>query len=65
LELLTYLEEKFNLRRIQFTVRVDYNIGLRWAWALGFQQEGILRGYGPDGTDYAIFGRVRKCQESK
>jgi hypothetical protein len=47
-----------NLRRVQMTVSQDYSEGIKWAKALGFEPEGILRKYGPDGSDYIMMGRV-------
>lgn len=51
-----YLEAGY--RRIQITVRQDYEMGWRWAKTLGFKCEGIMRKYGPDGSDYLMFARV-------
>lgn len=51
-----YLESGY--RRIQITVRQDYEDGWRWAKALGFKCEGIMRKYGPDGSDYVMFART-------
>lgn len=59
LELLKDCENIFKLHRIQITVRTDYNMGMRWARALGFYPEGIMKKYMPDGTDHYICARVR------
>jgi len=53
-----YFQEKHKLRRAQMTVRCDFPEGFRWAELLGFQKEGVMRQYGPDGSDYAMFGRI-------
>lgn len=45
-------------RRIQMTTRFDLECGKRWARLLGFEQEGILRKYGPDGADHILYARV-------
>ncbi len=45
------------LHRIQITVNGRHDIALRWASALKFTQEGVLRQYGHDRTDYIIFAR--------
>ncbi len=56
------LKAKFSggYRRVQMTVRSDFLCGWKWAKALGFQSEGIMRKYGPDGTDYILFSRVAR-----
>lgn len=50
---------RLSLRRMETTVRVDFRPGHRWAKALGFEYEGVMRRYGPDGTDHALYGQVR------
>lgn len=40
------------LRRIESSTEVDFAQGCRWLELLGFQSEGILRQYGPDGSDH-------------
>jgi hypothetical protein len=55
---LEFYQSKYTLRRMQINVRVDYPEGYRWAKALGFELEGVMKKYGPDGTDYALFGRT-------
>lgn len=49
---------KGNYQRLQMTVRSDHPEGSKWARALGFQCEGIMRKYGPDGSDYLMFSKV-------
>lgn len=46
------------IHRMQVLVRLDYLRGLRWVERLGFTVEGILRQYGPDRNDYALYGMV-------
>jgi hypothetical protein len=45
-------------RRIQTAVRTDFEAGHRWARALGFENEGTMRKYGPEGADYDLYARV-------
>ena len=59
---LDFHKDKYALRRMQMTVRGDYKEGFAWAESLGFSFEGMMRSYGPEGDDYAMFGRVTKCQ---
>lgn len=44
--------------RIQMSVRDGFEDECRWAKLLGFQQEGLMRAYGPDKHDCWLFGRV-------
>jgi len=45
------------LRRLQITVRTTDRRAEKWARAIGFEQEAVLRAYGPDGVDYLIMAR--------
>ena len=40
------------LHRLQITVRIQDKRAVSWARFLGFTEEGILRGYGPDKANY-------------
>ena len=44
--------------RLQTAVKADFKIGLRFAEFLGFKNEGLMRGYGPDKTDYYLMARI-------
>lgn len=57
LELARQLAGTFH--RVQIAVPLDFEPGLRFARRLKFHQEGILRQYGADRSDYAAFARVR------
>ena len=46
-------------RRIEATVDVGFDAGGRWIRMLGFEHEGRLRGYTPDGRDQELFARVK------
>lgn len=43
------------LRRIESSTEADFAQGCRWLELLGFQSEGILRQYGPDGSDHVRY----------
>lgn len=44
--------------RVEFTVRVDFPAGQRWARQLGFKVETpLLKAYGPEGEDHIGFVR--------
>lgn len=46
------------VRRVQTQVKTDFLAGHRFARMLGFAEEGVLRRYGPDGSDYTMYSRV-------
>jgi hypothetical protein len=50
----------FELRRVSFTVRSDYNSGHRFAEMLGFSFEGRMYGYLPDGANADLYARLFK-----
>lgn len=59
LELLDLFLETNKIVRVQMVVKSGYYPGIKWAEALGFKLEGILRSYGFDGSDYVMMGRVK------
>ena len=50
--------QSLSLHRLQITVRLDEPRALRWAKYLGFEVEGMMRKYTPDGMDSYILARV-------
>ena len=44
--------------RLQTTVKANFKMGLRFAEFLGFKNEGLMRGYGPDKSDYYRMAKV-------
>lgn len=46
-------------RRIEITVDVRHAAARRWALLLGFEEEGVLRAFTPDGRDVYSYGRLR------
>lgn len=46
------------LHRMQITVDTQDKVAVRWAIALKFEYEGLLRKYGPHGSDFIIFSRI-------
>ena len=45
--------------RVEFTVRADFDCGLRWAQRLGFIVETpLMKNYGPFGEDHVGFVRI-------
>lgn len=47
-------------RRIETSVRRDFQQGHRWVRLLGFEREGTMRCYSPDGGDYDLYARVTR-----
>ena len=50
--------KKNNVKRLQTTVKMDFNTGIRFASWLGLKPEGIMRKYGPDGSDYYRMAKI-------
>lgn len=48
-----------NYRRIETAVASDFEQGHRWAKMLGFEREGRMRSYTPDGRDCDLYARVQ------
>jgi hypothetical protein len=46
------------VRRIEATVLAGFKPGCRWMDLLGFEREGLMRCYGPDGADYYRYAKV-------
>jgi hypothetical protein len=48
------------IRRVEAAVVLGFQAGHRWVKALGFQLEApVVRAYQPDGSDVALYSRVR------
>lgn len=47
-----------NLKRIEATTEVSFRQGCRWLELLGFENEGRMRAYGPNGEDHYRFARI-------
>jgi hypothetical protein len=52
-----HIATKEALRRLQITVNARHRLAVRWADALQFTREGVLRHYGPDKSDHIMFAR--------
>ena len=46
--------QKDKLNRLQITVRCDDVRAYKWAKCLGFQKDGVMRRFGPDGSDFFL-----------
>jgi len=58
LEHLTFFCIDNNVKRAQMVVREGYFAEMKFAEHLGFQREGLMRCYGPEGASYYMYGRV-------
>jgi RimJ/RimL family protein N-acetyltransferase len=47
------------MRRVQGAVSVNWEEAARFAHYMGFEEEGVMRKYGPDGSDYIRVAWVR------
>ena len=54
------LSKKNKVKRLQTTVRYEFKKGLRFASWLGLKPEGIMKHYGPDGSDYYRMAKIYK-----
>ena len=53
-----YLATNNNIKRIQTAVKSDCSKAIRFAEWLGFKREGLMKKYGPDGSDYYLYAKV-------
>ena len=53
-----WLDAQKAYRRIQANVKADDERAVRWIRLLGFENEGLMRAFGPDGTDFRRFVRL-------
>ena len=49
-----------NIKRLQTSVKANCDVALRFAKWLGLKEEGIMKSYGPDGSDFIRFARIIK-----
>jgi len=48
------------IKRLQTSVKADCDVALRFAKWLGLKEEGLMKNYGPDGSDFMRFARILK-----
>lgn len=53
------IQEQYQLQRIQTTVLADFETAHKWVERLGFQCEGIMRKFGPDGSDHYRYALLK------
>jgi hypothetical protein len=47
-----------DLLRVQIVVSVKRDYAIQWAKFLKFKEEGLMKAYGPDGSDYIMYART-------
>lgn len=58
-QVLDDIAEQNNFVRVQATTHRQFERGRRFLEWLGFEREGVLRNYGPDGSDHIIYARIK------
>lgn len=53
-----YLRKAIGYHRVQMCVKVNDPVHSKWALALGFELEGVMKKYGDDGTDYIRYAKT-------
>lgn len=59
-EQLLTLWDEYDLHRVQASVCVHDTASIAWCNRLGFDYEGTMAGYGPDGSTHLRFGLLRE-----
>jgi len=52
------LIKQTKIKRLQTAVKANFELGHKFAKYLGLEQEGLMRHYGPDGSDYIRYARI-------
>jgi len=50
--------EKNKVKRLQTSVKAEFATGVRFAEWLGLRTEGLMKHYGPDGSDYLRMAKI-------
>lgn len=54
------LVKENKIKRLQTAVKADFELGHKFAQFLGLEKEGLMKHYGPDGSDYIRYARIMK-----
>ena len=52
--------KKNKIKRLQTSVKAEFTTGVRFANWLGLKTEGLMKKYGPDGSDYLRMAKIYK-----
>ncbi len=59
-QLIKHFREEFDeFDRVQAAIKLGFPKAIRLAECVGLEYEGTLRKFGPDGSDYAMYGRIK------
>lgn len=50
--------KELGLLRVHTTIRADFSTAEKWIKILGFEKEGLMRKFGPEGEDHFLFSKV-------
>ena len=50
--------KKNKIKRLQTSVKANFKTGVRFANWLGLSSEGLMKRYGPDGSDYIRMAKI-------
>jgi hypothetical protein len=59
-DLLSYSRVRLGYRRLQAAIRLDWPEARRFVEHMGFKQEAIMKRYGPNGADHALYALVEE-----
>lgn len=51
--------DRVPFRRLESSIDVGFKEGIRWMGMLGFEIEGYMRAYRPDGADMLLYARIK------
>lgn len=57
-QIMTNVMHDFSLKRLQIAVSTQNDTAYRYAKSLYFEEEAIMRNYGPEGADYRLMVRL-------
>ena len=60
LKITSDLCKKNKINRLQTSVKAEFKTGVRFANWLGLETEGLMKKYGPDGSDYLRMAKIYK-----
>ena len=58
-KVITAIMDNSGFKRIETTVDVGFKQGHRWMKMMGFEVEGLMRAYRPDGGDMFLYARIK------
>jgi len=65
LRFFNYVAQKLKIHRLQINVNRLNNLAYKWAKSCYFLEEGLLKKFGPDQTDYYMMSRLFEFEEKE